>query len=562
MPRTDPPSRSPALATTLCFVLPFGLYCTTAARTVQGGDSGELALVGLIGGVAHPPGYPLYSLLARLGAVLPLGPPFFRVALVSAVCGAGAVAAIQRVAWRMSGDLFASVAAALLFAVAPIPWRLAGIPEVFALHSLLTALVVLCALRLAESASDRVRREAFLLGLVGGLALSNHLTILWCAPVVVWGLWRGAMTSQRWLAVLLATGVGGLLGLTPYLTLPVFARSAGPNAIVWGHFDTLSGFADHVLRKQYGTLHLSGRHGSSTLHIDPLVDFLRSAAFQYSYLFFFVALIGVVLAVRRGRPAAFALLLSLLLAGPLFASLFNFEPGALSQALAQRFHLMPVLLMVPFIAIALAGTATRLGRVLPAVVGVALFGLLVHGRWAQVDWTSDRFIQSYVTEAVNDVEPDAVIIGSTDTLFGATPYVTQALRVRPDVHYVDINMARLPWYRAQLQREIPRFPEAAVREPWRLVLALAASQHPTYVLVWDEIDRTRLATEPHGLVDRVVRPGRAEVTDAHSGMSRVVERLIDRDSPPIDAHSAVLRELVRERSRDLDKRSNAGLPGE
>jgi hypothetical protein len=223
---------------------------------------------------------------------------------------------------------------------------------------------------------------------------------------------------------------------------------------------------------------------------------------------------------------------------------------------------MPVLLMVPFIAIALAGTATRLGRVLPAVVGVALFGLLVHGRWAQVDWTSDRFIQSYVTEAVNDVEPDAVIIGSTDTLFGATPYVTQALRVRPDVHYVDINMARLPWYRAQLQREIPRFPEAAVREPWRLVLALAASQHPTYVLVWDEIDRTRLATEPHGLVDRVVRPGRAEVTDAHSGMSRVVERLIDRDSPPIDAHSAVLRELVRERSRDLDKRSNAGLPGE
>ena len=80
----------PRLPAALAFFGPLALYAWTAARTVQGGDAAEFGLIGLRGGVAHPPGYPLYSLLLRLFGHLPINPPFFRVALTSVVCGAAA----------------------------------------------------------------------------------------------------------------------------------------------------------------------------------------------------------------------------------------------------------------------------------------------------------------------------------------------------------------------------------------------------------------------------------------------------------------------------------------
>jgi hypothetical protein len=48
------------------------LYALGAARTVQGGDAGEFMTIAATGGVAHPPGYPAFSLRVRLTALLPI----------------------------------------------------------------------------------------------------------------------------------------------------------------------------------------------------------------------------------------------------------------------------------------------------------------------------------------------------------------------------------------------------------------------------------------------------------------------------------------------------------
>jgi hypothetical protein len=556
---TDQPSssgtRTETIATAICFALPLVLYALTAARTVQGGDSGELGLIGLLGGVAHPPGYPLYSVLARLGAHLFFGPPFYRVALVSSCLGAAAVAVLQRVAWRISGDLFASTAAALLFAVAPIPWRLAGIPEVFALHALATATLLLLSLRLAEAGDDTVRREAFLLGLAGGLGLSNHLSIIWCAPVVVWALIRAFQPGRRG-AILLRVACGGLVGLLPYAALPIFARSAPPGAVVWGDVRTWHGFVDHVLRQQYGTLQLSGR-GGAFFHLDPVLDLMRSIGAQYAYVFALVAAVGVVVLFRRGAPFAVALITAFLLAGPLFASRFNFPPPRiLALELEQRFHLMPALLMVPFIAAGLASVAKVLRPALQVTVLVGILGLQILGNYGQANWKRDTFIQRYVTEAVSHVDPDSVLVGSTDTIGPAVRWVTQVERVRPDVHYMDINLVRLPWYQSLISREIQGLPSLPADWPrWRLAFTMA-TRHPTYVFIWDDIDRNLLSVAGRGLVDRIVRPGAAweplKSEEAH--LLDATSHLGDLSERPIDAQSGVLRHVLALRWVNLGQR--------
>ena len=80
-------------------LLAFLLYLITACPTVYFGDSGELIAAAESLGVAHPPGYPLYTLLGRLFAMLPLGGLDFRMNLLSVVCSglaAGVIAVVPR----------------------------------------------------------------------------------------------------------------------------------------------------------------------------------------------------------------------------------------------------------------------------------------------------------------------------------------------------------------------------------------------------------------------------------------------------------------------------------
>ncbi|MBE9565334.1 MAG: DUF2723 domain-containing protein, partial [Proteobacteria bacterium] len=77
------------------FVAVFAVYLLTIIPTVVDQDSGELVAVAHGLGVAHPTGYPLWTLLARAFDFLPVGhTSAYRVALLSAVSAAGAAALV------------------------------------------------------------------------------------------------------------------------------------------------------------------------------------------------------------------------------------------------------------------------------------------------------------------------------------------------------------------------------------------------------------------------------------------------------------------------------------
>src|SRR5437762_3568284 len=92
LPPPPPEAWPPALAGRLAAalgLLAFAVYVSTLHPTVAGGDSGELTVVAATLGVAHPPGYPLHTLLAKLFTFIPHGSIAWRVNLLSAACDAG-----------------------------------------------------------------------------------------------------------------------------------------------------------------------------------------------------------------------------------------------------------------------------------------------------------------------------------------------------------------------------------------------------------------------------------------------------------------------------------------
>ena len=62
----------------------FAIYIWSCSSAVQGGDSGEFATVAALGGVPHPPGYPLFVILSQLtNMVVPFGSVAFKAAIAS-----------------------------------------------------------------------------------------------------------------------------------------------------------------------------------------------------------------------------------------------------------------------------------------------------------------------------------------------------------------------------------------------------------------------------------------------------------------------------------------------
>src|ERR1700736_6637506 len=70
------------------FVVSLALYSYTLAPTVTLVDSGELIVASRSLGNAHPPGFPLYLLLAHLASLVPIASVAVRINFASALFAA------------------------------------------------------------------------------------------------------------------------------------------------------------------------------------------------------------------------------------------------------------------------------------------------------------------------------------------------------------------------------------------------------------------------------------------------------------------------------------------
>jgi len=80
-----PSFKAELLCAATVFLAALFLYIWTLAPTVTPTDSGELILVAQGLGIAHPPGVPLWVMLAHLASLVPLGNVAVRINFSSAI---------------------------------------------------------------------------------------------------------------------------------------------------------------------------------------------------------------------------------------------------------------------------------------------------------------------------------------------------------------------------------------------------------------------------------------------------------------------------------------------
>ncbi|MEI7905605.1 MAG: DUF2723 domain-containing protein, partial [Candidatus Firestonebacteria bacterium] len=206
------------------------VYVFTLAPCITAtGDSSEMVVASYTLGVAHPPGYPLYTMIGKVFTFMPASNIAFRVNIMSVFFGLLTLFVFDRILARFIKNRVARVLGLLALAFAPQTWEYCIVAEVFTLANFLTMLIIYLLFRFDE----RKDLKSFLLiFFVFGLAMTHqHMTILIIPAIGLTFLMQmkhhrrfgfpdqGTFIIEGSLYVLLGFGVM-LIGLLPYLYAP------------------------------------------------------------------------------------------------------------------------------------------------------------------------------------------------------------------------------------------------------------------------------------------------------------------------------------------------------
>ena len=436
------------------------LYFLTAARDTVVGDSPELIMAAVTLGVAHAPGYPLFTTLGHLFSLIPFGSIPFRVNLLSVTCDAFTIGVVYFSAFHLTRSQLAAAVAALLLAVNPTFWEWSLAAEVFQLNNLLAALLIL----LLIAWHEQPERSGFLIAafFVTGLALTNHQTIVLLGPAFCFVLCQRRSILFTWPRLLAIGIVAFVIGLLPYIYIP-WAAAYHP-AHNWGNVSSFHDLVGLITRRSYGSTRLvstAGYSGGS--------PWLRIAKLCISFgpVAGLLIILGAIQAFQRARWYFLFSLIAFIFAGPFFVWISNLNLSTAPSALfvLQRFFLLSQVAVAPLAAfgvLALAQFVTRsigstsvLALRVVTVTCLAAVLITVGTNYRRIDLSRNFIARHFGEDVFNTIRPNSILLVSGDGLAFPLMYLQKVENVRNDTTLVVLPLLLGDWYVRQLREQHP-----------------------------------------------------------------------------------------------------------
>jgi hypothetical protein len=391
---------------TLAFAVPLAIYVASAYHDVMYWDIGEMDTVPYILGIAHPPGFPLYTLIGwAFTHLVPLGSVAFRMSLLSALAMAG-------VCWfifRMAG-----LAAALLFAFGQDAWTHATRAEPHTLVALAFAALLFYLLRWVREGNAR---DLYASALALGLGIAIHPIVATAlAGMLAAIVARAHETAPRIFrnaAIIVCVSAAVWFGYLPLRSAYVDARQLDPVARLgisdgafWNYGDPAHGgnFATLVTGSdvsvgdvRFGFTNPAFTHG--------FVHFVRFAVVDLTPVGVVLAIAGLIVFFRRDFKGAVVAC-----AAAVPSALFAF--GFAAESEVNRYFLPLFILLAACAGFALAAIQRRPARITAyACTGLAII-YLIFSQLHFFKQPQDNRATSDAAEIVRATPHDAVIIAT------------------------------------------------------------------------------------------------------------------------------------------------------
>ncbi len=389
-----------------------------------------------LGGISHPPGYPLFTQVCQPFVGMVSGVSFIDTAIVagnllSAVFAAMAVAVLHHIAFLYQGRWFAWIVA-LAYGLSATFWSQAIIIEVY---SLAVLMFVLCWWCTAEFVRSGRLVTFYLLGLTYGLSLTNHWPLmLLSSPALLALLWQRRETllaalrrPDFWFFSIASL----LLGLTPYLTL----FTVDPAIAVYGGIDTLREFLGYVGRKTYVDGHEAADMADKLAFAGWL---LGESGRQLGLWTLPLVLTGAYFWVRSKPLLAVALLLMYLGSTFILLSQIRFDYEFFSRAIFKPYPVIAYIALVFCFGMGVvrlthwAGDRFGVSWLTP-VSRVVVLLLVAAGNFPQNDRRGDTFVDHYARVVLAGLPQDSILFVHGDFETSVFGYLVLVEGVRQDI---------------------------------------------------------------------------------------------------------------------------------
>ncbi len=490
-------------------VLVFILYLATLAPTTAFWDTSEYIAAAKVLGIPHPPGNPLFTILAHTFGLLPLAASYaVRINLFAAVTSAAAAGLWFLVAerwlrgivahrWARYGAAFGGV---LVGATSWSVWNQSTVNEkVYTVSLLSIALVMWLVVRWGDDDPGSHRdRWLVLIAYVLALSSTNHLMGLLAVPALVvyvlWTDWRVLTRPPVIAGIIIAALVGISLN---YIYLPIRAGQYPPinEGEPVGFFS--QALSDVLNRVQYGKPPITDRQASFW---GQLANFWQYYSWQYARnwgrlggvataIFTALGLSGLWSLWKTDRRAGVAgvALLGTLSLGLVFYMNFKYgfsqypDQPSLPREVRERdyFFIGSFSVFGAFVALGLGALmqgivdglrdrGTSMARWAAATPVLALAFIPMAGNWVTASRAHETMARDFAYDMLQSIEPYGILITAGDNDTFPLWYAQEVEGIRPDVTLANLSLMNTEWHLRQLRRrETPEFDKSRAAPIWK-----------------------------------------------------------------------------------------------
>jgi len=441
----------------------FAIYLQTISAGLNGGDCGELAAVQTTLGIAHPTGYPLFTILGYLFTKLPLNlEPIQKLNLLGAIYTSLGMSIFYFVVLNLLKFIreknhleikdkkifIVSIGTTFIFALSPTIWFQSTFTEVYSLHILIISFLFLLIIKILvnQTSGNNTNRLWMLVSICLALGFSNHLTTVFLLPGFLYLYIIDKTFKQKISLFLICSFVFSVIVSSFYSYLLI--RSSMNPTLNWGVPDTIEKLINHITASDYSSWFFPGMDLVSSQFgqlITSLFNFYNWE-FNFSVLFVFAGIIVL----PRFHKDSFSVFLLIFLSSTIL-SISYFIPDINNYFISIFYICALFLSMGIFYFLAYSKKKWIHYTIFTIIIGSVFVQVL--SNFNKINKSEDYIYDEYARAVLLSTEPNSIILVDRNTPFYfPSLYLQKVEKLRRDVAVICVDFQRL-WYFEQIQKD-------------------------------------------------------------------------------------------------------------
>ncbi len=447
----------------------FIVYQLTLAPSIIQIDCGELAAVQYTFGIAHPSGYPLFTVLGYLFGLIPLPlSKIYQYNILASLYTSFAVFFIIKTFRAILSKLtftnqeknnkkkknvspiilsklndlqisLLSISGGLIAAFSKTFWFQSTSVEVYSLHLLLLSIILYKSFLIANK-EKTTRKDWILLAFFIALGFGNHLTTFLILPALAYLFIKKEGFNKNSLITFSISSLTFIFTFSLLYAILVFRALSKP-LINWGNPINLENLIRHISGFQYQVWMFS----SSEAAKKQFIYFITNLPTEFAYLSFLIGVIGLFITYKVFKHN-YVFILIFLISTILYS--INYDINDIDSYFIGAFISFTFLTLFAIIVLTqkyyLNNNLFVLFLILP------LFQLFYN--FSNVNQSGNYAYNDYTNYILKNAKKNAMIISyQWDFLISPFYYYRYVENKRPDLIVIDKELLRRSWYYNQLE---------------------------------------------------------------------------------------------------------------